>query len=101
MKNYFVVTSWDTFREMTMSDAKAWKTNGNTANDLTAEYIMNEYPDFNEYYYNTKDTYDVKVFETEEEAYTFRDENRDKNLYSVFSLEEIAEKTLEYMEDKE
>lgn len=99
MKNYFIVTSWDTFREMAMSDSENWKANGNTANDLTTEDIVNEYPDFDKYSFETENDYNIKVFETEEEAYAFRNENRDESLYSVFSLEEIAEKTLEYMED--
>lgn len=99
MKNYFIVTSWDTFRELAESDAENWKANGNTANDLTAEDIVNEYPNFAEYSTETENDYNIKAFETEEEAYTFRDESRDESLYSVFSLEEIAQKTLECMED--
>lgn len=97
MKNYYIVTSYEKFREMASSDAELWKANGNTAEELTVSDIVNEYPDFNDYSYETENDYEIKVFETEEEATAFRDKNRDESLYSVFALEELAEKTLEYM----
>lgn len=99
MKNYYFVMTWDKFREMASEDAELWKANGNTVEELTMSDIVNEYPDFNDYSYETENDYEIKVFETEEEATAFRDENRDESLYSVFSLEELAEKTLEYMSE--
>ena len=100
MENYYIVMSCEKFREMTAEDAELWRANGCTAEDLTASDVMNEYPSFGDYSHETENEYEIKVFETEEEATAFRDENRDESLYSVFSLEELAEKTLEELAEK-
>lgn len=71
------IMTWDEFREVCREDAYNWYYNGWTANKLTAKDILNEYPE--DYFEDdTEDWYD--------------------DLSNAFTPEEIAAKTLEYLE---
>lgn len=74
------IMTWDEFREMCEMDARNWYASGYTANELTAENILNEYPE--DYFCDsTDDDYD--------------------ELSSCFTPDEFAEKTLEYLAEIE
>ena len=72
--------SWQEFREVCKEDAYLWHQNGNTADDLSAEDILNEYPGdyFGDESADTDDLYDG---------------------YRSFSPAEFAEQTLEYLKE--
>lgn len=74
------ILTWDDFREFCREDAYNLFYSGCTADELTAEDILNEYTD--EYFEDdTTDEYD--------------------ELSSAFTPEEFAAKTLEYLEEIE
>ena len=72
--------TWDEFREMCREDAESWYYNGYSSDELTAEDILNEYEEsfFSD---NTDDEYDA--------------------LTSYFTPDEVAQKTLDYLEEME
>lgn len=74
------IMAWDEFMEMCREDAYNWHHSGWTSDKITAEDILNEYP---EGYFSgdTNDDYD--------------------DLSSAFTPAEFVEKTLEYLEDIE
>ena len=69
--------SWADFKEICQTDAFNWKNSGYTADDLTADDILNEYPD------------DYFGDEYQEATSTER----------CFTPEEFAEQTLEYISE--
>ena len=74
------IMTWDEFREMCREDAQSWYYNGYSSDELTAEDILNEYP--KDYFCDsTDDEYDV--------------------LTSYFTPDEVAQKTLDYLEEME
>lgn len=74
------IMTWDEFREMCREDAQSWYYNGYSSDELTAEDILNEYPE--DYFCDsTDDEYDV--------------------LTSYFTPDEVAQKTLDYLEEME
>lgn len=74
------IMTWDKFREMCREDAQSWYYNGYTSDELTAEDILNEYPE--DYFCDrTDDEYD--------------------GLTSCFTPDEVAQKTLDYLEEME
>lgn len=74
------IMTWDEFREMCREDAQSWYYNGYSSDELTAEDILNEYPE--DYFCDsTDDEYD--------------------HLTSYFTPDEVAQKTLEYLEEME
>lgn len=74
------IMTWDEFREMCREDAQIWYYNGYSSDELTAEDILNEYPE--DYFCDsTDDEYDV--------------------LTSYFTPDEVAQKTLDYLEEME
>lgn len=74
------IMTWDEFREMCREDAYNWHHSGWTSDRITAEDILNEYPE--EYFSDdTDDEYD--------------------DLSSAFTPAEIADKTLEYLAEIE
>lgn len=75
----YKVMTWDEFRETCKEDAANWFQNGNTADELTAEDILNEYP---------SDYFDSEYVETDD-------------LSSCFTPAEFAEATLDYLRDME
>lgn len=72
--------TWDEFREMCREDAQSWYYNGYTSDELTAEDILNEYPE--DYFCDSMD-----------------DEYDD--LTSYYTPDEVAQKTLDYLEELE
>lgn len=74
------IMTWDEFREMCREDAESWYYNGYSSDELTAEDILNEY-DESFFSDHTDDEYDV--------------------LTSYFTPDEVAQKTLEYLEEME
>jgi hypothetical protein len=77
----YAVLTWDEFRDLAMTDAQLWKHAGYDSSCLTVEAIINEY-DAPEELFNS-DVYYA-------DATT-----------SSFTIEEVAEKTLEYLEELE
>lgn len=74
------IMTWDEFREMCREDAQSWYYNGYSSDELTAEDILNEYPE--DYFCDsTDDEYDV--------------------LTSYFTPDEVAQRTLEYLKEME
>lgn len=74
------IMTWDEFREMCKEDAESWYYNGYSSDELTAEDILNEYPE--DYFCDsTDDEYDA--------------------LTSYFTPDEVAQKTLDYLEEME
>ena len=69
------IMTWDEFREMCREDAQSWYYNGYSSDELTAEDILNEYP---EGYFCDSDV-----------------------LTSYFTPDEVAQKTLDYLEEME
>lgn len=82
MKNYaemYMIRTWDEFRELCREDAYNWHDAGYKASELTADDILNEYP---------------------EDAFTpYAEDARDGE--RAFSAAEVAEWTLSYMLEKE
>ena len=74
------IMTWDEFRKMCREDAQNWYYNGYSSDELTAEDILNEYPE--EYFCDSTD-----------------DEHDD--LSSCFTPAEFATKTLEYLAEIE
>lgn len=74
------IMTWDEFREVCREDAINWHNSGWTSDKITAEDILNEYP----------------------EDY-FEDDTADEyaDLSSAFTPAEFAAKTLEYLEEIE
>ena len=74
------IMTWSEFREMCREDAVNWHNSGWTSDKITAEDILNEYP----------------------EDY-FEDDTADEcdELSSAFTPAEFAAKTLEYLEEIE
>lgn len=74
------IMTWDEFREMCREDAYNWRHSGWTSDRITAEDILNEYPE--DYFEDdTADEYD--------------------ELSSAFTPAEFAAKTLEYLAEIE
>lgn len=74
------VLTWNEFRDICREDAYNWKNSGWTADKITADDILNEYPE--DYFEDdTAGEYD--------------------ELSSAFTPEEFAAKTLEYLEEIE
>ena len=74
------IMTWDGFREMCREDVQSWYYNGYSSNELTAEDILNEYPE--DYFCDSTDgEYDV--------------------LTSYFTPDEVVQKTLDYLEEME
>lgn len=71
--------SWQLFRAICHTDAELWHDQGYTADELTADDILNEYPE---------DYFDATEYEA-------------NALERCFTPQEFAEKTLEYMEAME
>lgn len=71
----YKILNWEEFRATCYEDAYNWHNNGNTADELTAEDILNEYPD----------DYFTEEFQEVDE------------LSHCFTPEEFAEQTLEYL----
>lgn len=76
------IMTWDEFREMCREDAENWYYNGYTSDELTAEDILNEY-DESFFCDRTEDEYDYDA------------------LTSSFTPDEVAQKTLDYLEEME
>ena len=74
----FKILTWEEFREVCEMDASNWLDAGYTAEELTTEEILNEYP--SEYF-------DIEEYQETDD------------LSSCFSPMEFATKTLEYMAD--
>lgn len=74
------VLTWDEFRELCKEDAYNWFNNGNSANELTKDDIVHEYPD-NYFSDNTESEHD--------------------DLSSAFTPSEFAKQTIEYLEEIE
>lgn len=72
------IMTWVEFREMCREDAQSWYDSGYTSDELTAEDILNEYPD--DYFCDSTD-----------------DDHDD--LSSCFTPDEVAQKTLDYLKD--
>lgn len=80
------IMSWDEFREACQYDAQLWHDNGYTAEEITGDDILNEYPD--DYF----------------EDYTDDDISEDAVDYStesVFTPDDFAKKTISYMREIE
>lgn len=74
------IMTWDEFREMCREDAQSWYYSGYSSDELTAEDILNEYPE--DYFCDsTDDEYEV--------------------LTSYFTPDEVAQKTLDYLDEME
>lgn len=85
MNRYFV-TSYENFRNMAKDDAYAWSQNGYKADELSNDDIINEYGnDF------------ISQLMTEEDAY--KELNLHDDTYGVFSLDDLCEKTRDYLQD--
>ena len=74
------IMTWDDFRAMCDVDARNWLASGYTANEVTAEDILNEYPE------------DYFCDSTDDEC---------DELSSCFTPDEFAAKTLEYLAESE
>ena len=74
------IMTWDEFREMCREDAQNWYYSGYTSDELTAEDILNEY-DESFFSDSMNDEYD--------------------DLSSCFTPDEVAQKTLDYLEEME
>ena len=72
------IMTWNEFREMCREDAQRWY--GYSSDELTAEDILNEYPE--DYFCDSTD-----------------DDHDD--LSSCFTPDEVAQKTLDYLEEME
>lgn len=72
--------SWEEFRSCCKDDAVLWRENGYTADELTAEDVINEYGDLDEYFTDGDLTSD-DIFDDE----------------SLFSPEDFAKQTLKYL----
>ncbi|MBQ1569571.1 MAG: hypothetical protein IIZ78_00500 [Clostridiales bacterium] len=82
MENYkdlYMISTWDKFREMCAADAYSWVQTGYKASELTAEDILDEYP---------------------EDAFTPYPEECGED-EKAFTTEEIAQYTLDYMQEIE
>lgn len=80
------IMNWDEFREACQYDAQLWHDNGYTAEEITEDDILNEYP--NDYF----------------EDYTDDDISEDAVDYStesVFTPDDFAKKTISYMREIE
>lgn len=76
----YKILTWDEFREVCSEDAHNWINGGYTADELTEDDILNEYP---------SDYFDKEEYQDCDD------------LSSCFSPYEFARKTLEYMRDFE
>lgn len=74
------VLTWDEFRRLCKEDAYNWFNNGNSANELTEDDIVHEYPN----------NYFSDITESEHDE-----------LSSAFTPSEFAKQTLEYLEEIE
>ena len=80
-KGKYAVLTWDKFYELAMTDAQLWKDAGYDSSCLTVEDIINEYD-------APEDLFNSAVYYADATT-------------SSFTIEEVAEKTLEYLEELE
>ena len=81
MKGKYAVMTWDEFSSLAKTDAQLWKDAGYDSSCLTIEDIINEYD-------APEDLFNSVVYYADATT-------------SSFTIEDVAEKTLEYLEELE